>query len=230
MTQEWSSRADTWAPEWVARRLNNIDIIKRCEPTSGPSLRIDRTDNLGSVDIACIAVDDFTQDETRAIIRVVDEVCFIVNVTSGARITGAAIQIAESKGTAIGGLTDVMRALRQKDPSAYKDRHWAFVEQGFIQHTAVSHFEILWKGCYRIFRQRHEPVDVAIINDYEVTAQSVRSAINKFENVDAVVNSNPYAQPIAEPAKTVASSSGTRVYSWKEFYGMLHRPWTQKRR
>ena len=225
MTQEWPKRADAWAPRWVAARLNEVEQIRSCEPIGGPSVRVDRTGHLASVHIACIAVDDVDRDETLAVIREADEVCFIVNVTSGAKITGEAIQTAQREGIAIGGMADVMRALRQKDPSTYEDRSWDFVEKGLNQNDAVSHFEVLSIGCYRIYRHRYEPVDVAIIDDYEVTAESVRNAINKFGDIDGVVSSNPSARPIASMAKKAASSAGTRVYLWKQFYGLLNRSW-----
>lgn len=225
MTQEWTQREDAWAPGWVAARLSEVEQVESCKPVGGPNVRVERTGTLPTVHIACIAVDDVGRDVTQAVIEAAEEVCFIVNVTSGARITGEAIETARREGIAIGGMADVMRALRQNDPSMHEDRSWDFVENGLAQHDAVSHFEILSRGCYRIHRYRHETVDVAVIDDYEVTAESVRNAIGKFGDIDAVVSSNPSAQPIADTAKRAASSAGTRVYLWREFYGLLNRSW-----
>lgn len=215
------SRSDDWAPGWVAQRLVELDQVERCSEIGGPVLEVVRTKGLPDINVACISVDVLDSDVALTVLAESADVKFVLNVPANARITGEAIGILATRGVAVGGVGDAMRALREPDPGSYQHKDWQFVERGLAQHTAIESFTLLDRGRYRVERRDRDPITVAVINDYEVTADSVRQVIEKYPALDLIVTSNPNALQISDQAKTAASAAGVSVALWRDFYGSL---------
>jgi hypothetical protein len=63
-----------------------------------------------------------------------------------------------------------------------------------------------------------------VLDDYEVSSDVVRSAIEKFGSADAILCANPNAT-ITDAGHLAASAVDGRIWKWKEFYGELNRRW-----
>ena len=73
-----------------------------------------------------------------------------------------------------------------------------------------------------------DPVVVLVLNDYELTADHVRSGIERYGEFQAIVCSNPNSR-VTTAASLAADESHIRIFNWKEFFQQLNREWNWKK-
>lgn len=154
------------------------------------------------------------------------EIQFIVNVPRDARVTGDALAAVSGK-AAIGTMADLARALRDDDDlSAHVYKETAYVERGLQQHSAVTNMVILDRGRYRLERGARKAVTVVVANDYELTADRVRTLVQIFAEFDLIALSNPNVQTPSPQAHSAASSASVEIVGWSELFKKLNYAWT----
>jgi hypothetical protein len=210
--------------QWVAARLDENDGSRTTTVYDEMLISLERP-NLGSTKIACVRVDVLDECVVRSAIAKYPNVKFIVNVKQGARVAGDAYKLAEGRGISFGGIGDLMRALHEPDMADYIPPETRYRERIFEQHHKIMNFERLDDSRYRIFRYDFPPIVVYISLDYEVTADQIRTAIDKYGDFDAFVTSNPNATSISPEAVTAAMQSGRKVFLWPQFMGAINRSW-----
>lgn len=152
-------------------------------------------------------------------------VSFVVNLHKEPLITAGAISSSEISGAVIGGLGDLYRALDLADLTTYINPRVRFILRGLRQHTRVTDVVRLDNRRYEIARKGLPTVTVLEFEDYEATADSLRSRIALFGDFDAFLAANPNAH-ITASAREVATNTGRAVYMWGELLGALNRRWT----
>lgn len=219
-------RDDGWAAEWVAKKLAEHEEVERATPRSGGLVAVDRR-TLPNVVVGCVSVERFEADTVEEFAAEDPTLQFIVNAKADALFIGEALDAADENGITVGGMGDLMRALRDEpDLADYVNPDTMFIEQGLVQHRCIQHVERLARGCYRLKTHSGDQIEISVGHQYEMTAEDVRQAIDKHGPVDAVVTANPNAQPISPTAIAAGSSAGVEVLRWKEFYGRLNERWT----
>ena len=177
--------------------------------------------------VGCVSVERFEADTVEEFAAEDPTLQFIVNAKADALFTGEALDAADEKGIAVGGMGDLMRALRDEpNPADYVNPDTMFIERGLVQHSCVQRVERLARGCYRLNTHSEDQIEISVGHQYEMTAEDVRQAIHQHSSVAAVVTANPNAQPISPTAIAAGSSAGVEVLRWKEFYGRLNKQWT----
>lgn len=146
---------------------------------------------------------------------------FIVNVPKESYWTGDAIQLVVGRHCAFGGVGDLNRALAEDSPRDYVFREYAFIERGLQQHTAVDRLERLADRKYLIHRARRSSVCVVFLDAYELTADHVRTARERYGAFDHVVRSNPNGRSTRQ-AIDAAKSMGVSVLDWRQLLGRLN--------
>lgn len=181
--------------------------------------------NKSPVQVACVSFDPLDAFHLRSVISRFPEVEFVLNLPRGARSAGAAYVFAAEHGIAFGGMGDAREALRQDNLGQYLHRETRYIERILRQHSRVSSFERLDDSRYRLDRNDLSSIVVYTENEYEVTAESVRLAIDRYGEFDAFVTTNPSAVEISPQAVTAAQDSGRRIFLWREFMAAIHKPW-----
>ncbi len=113
-----------------------------------------------------------------------------------------------------------MRAINNKNLIEYQNPETKFIMGGLSQHTNVQGVIRLDNRRYSVVKIGFEKDIVLALNDYDMTANAIREAKNKFVTFDVILASNPNAR-ISSSAKDVASEIGVRILTWRQLLGRL---------
>lgn len=215
-------RQDNWPGGWVADKILEHNEVIGAELLDNRMVRITRK-KYPDVVIATTAVEQFDVETLRNVVTDPSAVDFVVNMTKDHYITGEAIKLASTYHTPIGGMKDLYRALNEPDVSSYVNPETIFIERSLRQHNRVTEFERLWDRKYRIDRLQLPGVDVVFLNDYELTADHIRKAWDRYGPFSMVVKTNPNGEATTI-AHQVADELGCKIYEkWRDFLGALNR-------
>lgn len=206
---------------WCIEKLNNHDKVECVEDVGDNLLKI--INDEGDEFIV------FTKSEDRSTIDSVtgvdvEQLDFLLNIKKDAYIDGPLLKLASSAQFAIGGLGDIFSALNGRNISGYISAEMSFIIRGLSQHTRVTGLERLDNRRFRIQRTGLHSVTILALNDYDFTAESVRSGIEKYGDFDAILTSNPNCRRTGN-CEMAAASAGVRILSWGELLGQLNRRW-----
>lgn len=217
------SRDDGWTPRWVAGRLQGHHRVTHVETEDDGCLVVTRTDDtavlVGTLSTDLLEKNDLTYWVARA-----ERPAFVVNVSAGGRTAESAFMAAEAAGFAIGGMGDLYRALGEPNPARYVHPEVRNVSRMLRQHSRVESFRRLDDRKYCICRRELDDIVVAILNEYELTAEAVRAAVERYGRVQGIVNSNPLGGG-TRAAFEALDSAGIPYFAWSEFYKALHKSW-----
>ena len=154
-----------------------------------------------------------------------EKVDFVLNVSREPYISAKALRFSNDNNFGIGGLGDLMRALRDHNLCNYVNPEVAFILRGLRQHTRVQNVTRMDNRRYNIERYDLPSVIIVALNDYDLTAESVRGAIDYFPKFKAILTSNPNCRR-SKSSIIAASSAGIKILSWGEVLGYLNKQWT----
>ena len=146
---------------------------------------------------------------------------FIANIPKEAIWNGEAIDIAKSKGIGWGGIGDLFSAAASPSARGFVRKEYTFAERIFSQHSAVKSVERLFDRVYKLERHNQTAVTVALVNEYDVTADSVRTALERYGPFTDILANNPNCR-FSPEAKQTAKNLGIILLPLKEFMGRLN--------
>jgi hypothetical protein len=210
-----------WTGRWVAEKITGHDEVASVELIAANRVKVFRT-KFPTVIVGTGAASRLDAEELAAILRDDPKVDFVVNVPKEAFVTGDALALAVQNGVTIGGLGDLMRAIENADVSTYVSPEVAFIERGLRQHSRVVDFERVDDRRYVIERRGLRTLTVVFLGEYELTADHVRVAQERYERFDFLVATNPNGRPTTASLEA-AQSMGAKVLKWGPFLGALNR-------
>lgn len=146
---------------------------------------------------------------------------FLLNIPKNAFFSGEVVETAGTIPVGIGGLGDLYTAANEKDFRHYISKEARFILRGLHQHTAVQRIVRINNRTYRVFKHQGEPVTVLALNEYDLTADVIRSGIEKFGCPNFILTSNPNSRVTPE-AVSAARSAGTGILAWRQLLGALN--------
>lgn len=164
--------------------------------------------------------------EPAAIMNLVqdDRVDFVCNIPREAVWSGAAIDLVRMHGKAWGGVADLFSAAGSRQPAhEFVRREYEFIERIFDQHSAVVHVERIYDRVYRLHRDGKSPVQVVLINEYDLTVDHVRTAWERYGPFSDILANNPNCRFSSE-ATDAASELGVKLLTLSPFMGRLNSP------
>ncbi|MFZ4215539.1 hypothetical protein ACOZB2_29655 [Pantoea endophytica] len=147
---------------------------------------------------------------------------FLLNINKDCLIYGDVYHFGDNNGFSIGNFGDLYRILNKGTASLYIDPESYFVVRGLKQHSNVESLTRINNRVYLINRVHYAPVRVLVLNDYDLTAESIRYSIEKFGECDAILTSNPNCRRSGNSV-IAAESAGKSIYSWGEFLRVLNK-------
>lgn len=207
---------------WVGSKLVEGLAITGYTVIATDRLRLIRRPELQPVVIAVFSVKRLAEPELVPLVNEQPPVDFVVNIPKDGVIDGSAYVWAAENGVGIGGYGDLCRALTLPDMGAYEHRDIMYIERILIQHRSIKSFERLDNRRYLIHRPRKAPIVAIFLADYELTANAVRTARDRFGQFDEVVLSNPSGTSTAD-AEAAARDMGSVIYTFAEFRARLRR-------
>lgn len=144
---------------------------------------------------------------------------FLVNVPSKALWSGSAINRVHSASAAFGSLGDVSRAASTGDAGSYRDKNMGVFINAMRQHTNVSSVSYVYDRVFKADRKYGSSLTVAVIDAYNMSAEDVRNAKDRFGHFDIVVKSSSHGS-ITHQADAAAKSMDAEALT---FGGLMRR-------
>lgn len=207
--------------EWVAGNLRKARGISGVEILSDQALRICReryaTFVAGVVSERCVEVEDI-----KTLVASGLGVEIIANVPKDSFWTGKALQLAIDNDIATGAYGDLLRVIDCQDVRSFRSKETEFIERGLRQHDRISRFDRVHDRLYRLHRIGLPDLTVVMLNEYEMTADHLRVARDRYGVFSVAVITNPNGRCTGS-AEQVAKGLGVQVLNWGEFFGRLNR-------
>jgi len=207
--------------EWVAGNLRNAEHVSKVDVLSDQVLRVSRSKFdpfvAGIVSVECVQA-----DAVRPLVKSKHGVEIIANVPKESYWTGGAIRLAQDNNIATGAYGDLLRVIDVEDVRAFQPKETEFVERGLRQHDRISSFDRLYDRLYRISRKDLPDLRVAMLNHYELTADHLRTARDRYGQFSVAVNTNPNGRTTSS-AQEAAQTMGVEILKWGPFFGRLNK-------
>ena len=214
------AREDTWTANWACSKLISHDDIQSANARGSNQIELSVKNVNRSVQIATMSSETVRATDLRELCSS-EDIEFAMNIKKDALYDGSAIQFSESFPVGLGGLGDLYVAAHQREFRNYLPKETRFILRGLRQHTAVSDIHRLNNRLYRVERRSRKAVIVLALNDYDLTADSVRDGIDRFGGCDVILSSNPNCRPSGE-SLTAAKYCGVRVLKWGQLLRALN--------
>lgn len=140
---------------------------------------------------------------------------FVVNVPSKTKWGGSAIHRIHSENAAFGTLGEVSKAASSKSVGWYRNKGMEFFINAMIQHNNVRDVTYVYENVFFVGRKVGEPLTVAVIEAYNMSAEDVRNARAQLGAFDIVVKSSSYGS-VTTNASEAARSMGAEALTFKE--------------
>ena len=208
--------------DWIAEQLTGHDEVVAVEPKGELFINIQRK-KYAPVSSAILNEGHVDGRVIKAVFRHGGQVQFVANVPLDSVWTGEAITIARAHNVGWGGFGDLMSAISLESVEGFQKQEYSFVERGIRQHDRVDNYERIFDRVFLIFRRGLPEIKVALLCDYELTAEHVRAAREKYGDFSVIVKTNPNGNITGE-AKEVGKGLGVDILKWGKFLGRLNRP------
>jgi len=190
--------------KWVAGNLRKAEDVSKVEVLSDQVLRVSRSRYdpfvAGIVSAKCVEA-----ETVEALVISELGVEIIANVPKESYWTG-----------------DLLRVIRLQNVRAFQPEETEFVERGLRQHNRISSFKRVYDRIYRVSRLGLPDLTVAMLNEYELTADYLRTARDRYGPFSVAVITNPNGKATST-AKEVAQTIGVEILNWGSFFGRLNK-------
>ena len=146
----------------------------------------------------------------------------IANVPRESYWTGGALSLAQDNNIATGSYGDLLRVIGVPNVRAFQPKETEFIERGLRQHSRISGFKRVHDRLYRISRNGLSDLTVAMLNEYELTADHLRTARDRYGKFAVAVITNPSGRATSS-ADDAAETMGVEILKWGPFFGRLNK-------
>ena len=213
---------DSWTAEWCCTKLIAHTNITSAKPVGTNEIElILKEEREEPVRVATMSRQLVTGSELDRVYTST-EIEFIMNLPKAALFQRDALEMSELMGFGLGGLGDLYVAAAEGEFSSYLPKEFRFILRALRQHSSVTKVTRLNNRMLFVERFGGEGQRVLALNEYDLTADAVRSGIEKFGTPDVILTSNPNCRPSSE-AVAAADSSGIAVFAIGELMSMLRK-------
>lgn len=135
-------------------------------------------------------------------------------------MSGDAIELLRSKGIAYDSFGRFSTGLDLDNISEHLDKENKFISRGLLQHSAVSSVERLTNKKYMVERHSKPSLIILSVNDYDLSAEAVRTACQIHGSCDIILSSNPYSR-ITQEATVAAQSMNVQIFKWGDLLSRI---------
>jgi hypothetical protein len=136
---------------------------------------------------------------------------------------GSAIDYAHQSNMGWGGMGDITSAFHTDRYGEIQKKEYLFVESNLSKHSKVSRLERLYDRVFKVHRIGGlSSLTVTLINSYELSAEEVRHARDKYGKFDVILKTNPNGNPTGR-AYLAAEEIDAEICKWGELLGRLNK-------
>ena len=207
---------------WLARNLQSHDKVKKAERIGVALVRVERKNlQMQPTIVSVIASSRVTYDDVEPLVATEPKPDMIINIPKNALWDGVAIELLESEGIAFGKMYDLYRGLNEEDElSQYQNPEFYFTERMFDQNFNLSSRKRVSDRAYCLNMSNGNELIVVLSQDYELTADVVRTAYSIHSPFDILLKTNPFGR-ISTKGIEVAGELGVRVADSSNLYTTL---------
>ena len=206
--------------DWAIKQLAKHHGVLSVTPNNDVFINIERR-MYEPFSSAILNRNKIDEDSIDSVLSLGVDVQFVTNLPKSGIWTGPAIEVIDQHSLGWGGLGDLMSVINAEDVRGFQKKEYAFVERALRQHSKVQRYDRIFDRVFRVFRWGLPNIDVALIYEYELTAEHLRVAVEKYGEFSVVVKTNPNGK-ITMNASEVGEQLGVEVLSWGEFYQRLN--------
>jgi hypothetical protein len=135
---------------------------------------------------------------------------FIVNVPSKTLWSGEAISLINAAPAAFGTLGEIRKAADSGDVPSYRNKDWEFFEKVIRQHSNVYAVTRIYDEVFEAHRHKGNSRRIALVHGYNLSAEDVRNARDRFGKFDIAVKTSSYGS-VTNDAERAAASMGAQA-------------------
>ena len=214
------SRSPEESTSWIAEKTRSMTGVNDVVILGPFSFRVTRVE-LPPFDAGVISTSAVTADHVQAVLDASPEMEILINIPKESIWTEGAIHLADVNQIAFGGIGDLMRAVSAENVRQYVRPEFQFVERGLLQHHRVSSYVRKADRVYQINRNGLPDLTIVMLNEYELTADHIRVARERYGSFDLVLLNNPNGSATTG-AKELGNSMGIGIFKWSQFLGCLN--------
>lgn len=207
--------------EWVVRKISEGDELELLDrPASDLIVVRAKGDGCDALSVGVIGVrTEITASHVQSFFAGGSSPAFIVNIPTATPWRGDAIRLIHASDAAFGSLGELARAAYLEFPGSYRERESDFFYTAIRDHTNVSGITMVYEKVFRVERYRGDPLTIAMVNAYHVSAEDVRNARARYGNFDIAVKVSGYGS-VTTAAEQAAATFGAQALT---FGGMMSR-------
>ena len=206
--------------EWVAGNLKTAVHVTKVEILSEQVLRVSR-DKYAPYVAGVVSVNCVKTDTILPLIKSNFQIEIIANIPKESYWTGEALLVAKAHNIAVGSYGDLLRVINTGNVRAFQQKETAFIDRGLRQHDRISGFERMHDRLYLIHRNSLPDITVVMLNEYELTANHLRTARDRYGKFSLAVITNPNGRATSS-AKEAGQTMGVEILNWKAFFGRIN--------
>ncbi len=206
--------------DWLASRLDARSGIELVDRTPEDFLTV-RDRNGKSFPVAVVGAQDIvTPEHVRPVLSHASKPEFIVNVPSKAIWSGPAISMTHAAPAAFGTMGELQKAASTGYAPSYRNKTINFFEQAIRDHSNVSAITRLYDRVFQAHRCRGNSVTIALLDTYNMSAEDLRNARQRYGAFDIAVKTTSYGA-VTPAAKEAGASMGVEPLMFKELMRRL---------
>lgn len=207
------SENDNWIGPWVAKTLMKEDSVSRAHAVTSNIIVVE-PDHLPPCTIAAVSQAKVSCSRVMQILELQPNVEFFLNVKQGAYFENASVQLLITRGIPFGTMGDLVRAIEDHDVKGYKHPNILFIERGLRQHHSIEDISREGDWFYVVTRKgTMRPLRLVFSYEYELTAEHVRNARDRYGPFDIIVHTTPYGG-VTESAVDTATQMRAEALNW----------------
>lgn len=208
--------------DWVAGKISSEDELEVVGRTSEDFLIV-RSKDSNPFPVAVVGVRDVVRCEhIEPILSGKTKPEFVVNVPSSALWSGAAISLIHSTSAAFGTFGELLKAARLEEVSTYRNKTREYFDRAIRQHTNVQEVSLVYDFVFEVHRCKGASLTIALIEAYNMSAEDVRNARDRFGSFDVAVKTTSYGS-VTSSAMEAAASMDAEALMFAELMQRLGR-------
>jgi hypothetical protein len=148
------------------------------------------------------------------------EMDFLCGYRAGCVWDGDAISYLESRNVGWGNVGTLGSAVLDRNANKASHKTWRFSDRLLRQDRRVAKIDREFDRIYSVTLESGKSLRIGMIDDYEPTADSVRTLWDRFGPVDVAWNINPNGNPSPE-AIDAGNELGCEVLKWDGLKNLL---------
>lgn len=212
------SREDGWTASWLANNIRH-DEITDVQIRSDNSLFVKLKKRPLPTLVTTTSRDRLSAADLPAEVhQAANE--FLINIKKNSAFLTDVVALSNLRNFGFGAVGHFYSACGSNDLRNFLDNETGFILRGLSQHSAISSVDRLTDKSYLVQRHVLPSVTVLAINDYDVTAESVRTAVELHGKADFVLASNPNSR-FSQDSIIATRYSGVKLVKWRNLLGAL---------